>query len=68
MKIPFHMRLECPASYATDDSMHLQCAYDGVCDGTLYECCVAENEDLAIMAQMSMDEEKQEALEEMEGD
>ena len=41
MKIPFQMRLDCPNSFGTDDSFHLRCEVGGgVCDGTLYECCM----------------------------
>lgn len=58
MRLPLHDRLNCPASFATDDSMHLHCWYGGACDGELHECCVWENEDLAIRAQMIADEEK----------
>lgn len=41
MKIPFHMRLDCPNSFGIEDSFHLRCEVGGgVCDGTLWECCM----------------------------
>ena len=41
MKIPLHMRLDCSNSFATTDDFHLRCEIGGgVCDGTLYECCM----------------------------
>lgn len=34
-------RLECPRSYATEDSPDLLCEVGDVkCDGTLYDCCL----------------------------
>lgn len=33
-------RIECPRSYATEDSPDLQCEMGCKCDGTLYECCL----------------------------
>ena len=56
MKLTLKERLECPASFADDDSPHLLCSYDGCCDGNLYECCCIENEELAFRA-MREDEE-----------
>ena len=33
-------RLECPHSYATEENPDLQCEICGLCDGTLYDCCL----------------------------
>lgn len=47
-------RLECTHSYATEESIHLLCDYDGVCDGELYECCFYDknyNETLELIAE-----------------
>ena len=34
-------RLDCPRSYATEDSPDLLCEYGDVkCNGTLYDCCL----------------------------
>ena len=58
MRIPLHTRLECPHSYAVDDSMHLMCDFEGCCDGELYDCCLWDKPELGIMAQMVLDEER----------
>ena len=35
-------RLDCPHSYATDDSPDLLCEYGGKCTGEVFDCCLAE--------------------------
>lgn len=39
-------RLDCVYSFATEDSAELLCEFDGKCDGTLYDCCLWDNEEL----------------------
>lgn len=45
MILSLQERIGCGASFATDNSPHLQCEYGGNCDGNLYDCCCWENED-----------------------
>lgn len=42
MKLSLQERINCPASFCTDDNPGLLCSYDGACDGDLYECCFWE--------------------------
>lgn len=46
--ISLKTRLECPHSFATDDSPHLYCDFDGRCDGKLYACCLDNDMGRAI--------------------
>lgn len=48
MSLSMKTRLECPHSFATDDSPHLHCDFDGICDGKLYECCLDYDMGLAL--------------------
>ena len=54
MILTLQERIDCPASYCTDDNPHLLCGYDGQCDGNLYECCVWEREELGFRAHMEV--------------
>lgn len=38
--ITLQRRLDCPHSFAMDDSPDLMCDYGGKCTGDLYDCCL----------------------------
>lgn len=50
-------RLKCEHSYATEDSPHLLCDFDGACDGTLYDYCLF-NKDMTEQMEMIAENEK----------
>lgn len=58
MRLTLQERLDCPMSYATEETPHLMCGYMGACDGELYETCCWENEDLAFRAQREIENDR----------
>lgn len=56
MKIPFHMRLECPNSYAVEEDFILHCRVaNTICDGELHDCCLWDksfSETMSIMGSL----------------
>ena len=40
MILSMKRRLDCPRSYATEDTPDLLCSMSGKCDGKLYDCCL----------------------------
>ena len=40
MILSMKRRLDCPRSYATEDTPDLLCCMGGKCDGELYDCCL----------------------------
>lgn len=58
MNLTMQERLNCPRSYADEQSQHLLCEMGGVCDGTLYDCCTWDksfSEMMGIMARENID-------------
>lgn len=55
-------RLECPRSYATEDSPDLLCEYgDVICNGILYDCCLWDrtyDEQMYLVWEATKDEDK----------
>lgn len=45
-RLSMQERLNCSRSYADDDTKDLMCEMGCNCNGTLYECCLWENEGL----------------------
>ena len=45
-RLTFQERLDCPRSYGNSYSKKLLCEMGGECDGTLYDCCLWDNEEL----------------------
>lgn len=43
-------RLNCPRSYADEQSHHLLCEIGGICDGTLYDFCTWDKSFSEMMA------------------
>ena len=61
MSLSMKTRLECPHSYATPESIHLLCDYEGQCDGKLYECCLYDcdySRQMALIAENKKGEEE----------
>lgn len=42
IKLTLQDRLNCPHSYAEEETNHLMCEMGGVCDGTLYQECLID--------------------------
>lgn len=61
MIMPFHMRLNCPNSYAVEEDFRLRCEIgDTICDGEVYDCCLWDMsfaEELALMQKLLEQEE-----------
>ena len=53
-KLSLNYRLNCPRSYATDDTPDLLCSVgDGKCDGSVYDCCMWDMDYGTVLEVMS---------------
>lgn len=54
--LSMQQRLDCQRSYADEQSPHLLCSMGGVCDGSVYDCCLWDMSQSEIMELMSQNE------------